>query len=684
MDIKEELTRLPKSWAYVAVNGNKQPYQKDWQNKPLSRLELFKEITAGRAKAIGVVSGPKSGIMFLDHDGKSASEILTEWNLSVGSLPPSWMVTSGRVGRFQLIYKVPEKYWPKIKTRKFKSGVIGDDGAVEQIELRWESCQSVVAGKHPSTDGYRWMEGRSPSDLELAEVPKAIIEKMMEPKKQKPAPVEVFNSDIDKARSLLQSINPSRLDDYDTWLKIGMGAHSAGDSLLPDWIALSQKNSKYEDGECEKKWDSFKRSGISLGTLQKFAKEDGWVQPPRVFPKSIIPTPKEEATPIPTKLEQLTSQELISFLRNQKEEIRFNTFTHSIEMDGKVIRNIELFYLTLAELGYKVTKEMAIDCLLKVAHENEYDPVRLYLEHVSSIDPAYIDQLATTYLRPKDAAIGKPTIYDAMLKATLIAAVRRVFEPGSKHDSACVLQGPQGARKSSFWAALGGPFFSDSLGDIAEKDSVLQLSRSWICEMAELDHLTSRKHAGQIKSFLSRSTDLMRVPYGRSVEEWPRRGIIVGSTNKSDGFLVDETGNRRFHVIPVQKDMEKPIDLDSLQLERDAIWSAAVNSYRKGESSFLSTEQENQIANENMSYLVDSPWQPVIAQWLNNPSNKMKDVTIELLLTEAIEKTTERQTRSDVMAVSNILKSLNYERKKKRVNGTPRWVWFPPCSLPVP
>tara|TARA_Y100001951_G_C11125793_1_gene175422 strand:- start:60 stop:578 length:519 start_codon:yes stop_codon:yes gene_type:complete len=167
----------------------------------------------------------------------------------------------------------------------------------------------------------------------------------------------------------------------------------------------------------------------------------------------------------------------------------------------------------------------------------------------------------------------------------------------------------------------------------------------------------------------------MRVPYGRSVEEWPRRGIIVGSTNKSDGFLVDETGNRRFHVIPVQKDMEKPIDLDSLQLERDAIWSAAVHAYRNGESSFLSTEQENQIANENMSYLVDSPWQPVIAQWLNNPSNKMKDVTIELLLTEAIEKTTERQTRSDVMAVSNILKSLNYERKKKRVNGSPRWVW---------
>ena len=143
------------------------------------------------------------------------------------------------------------------------------------------------------------MDGRSPDDLEIAEAPIAIIQIMMEDhhfdpdkrhldrcyknKQTKTAPVEVFNSDIDKARSLLQSINPSRLDDYDQWLKIGMAAHSAGDSLLADWEDLSSKNSKYKPGECAKKWDSFKRSGISLGTLQKFAKEDGWTPPPRVF-----------------------------------------------------------------------------------------------------------------------------------------------------------------------------------------------------------------------------------------------------------------------------------------------------------------------------------------------------------------------------------------------------------------
>ena len=683
MDIKEELSALPKAWGYVAVK-NKRPYQNDWQNNPLKQSQLFKELVAKRSTGIGVCCGtPSGGLLFLDHDGPSAAKILGEWGFSLSSLPPSWMVTSGRVGRFQIIYQVPEKYWSKIKTRKFQTGVKDEDGSVEQIELRWDGTQSIVSGSHPMTDGYRWMDGRSPRDIEeIAEAPLAIIEKMMEPKKKKATipQIQNLNSNTDKARSFLQSINPNRLDDYDDWLKIGMAAHSVGDnSLLHDWEQLSQKNSKYQSGDCEKKWASFKSSGVSLGTLQKFASEDGWTPPPRSFPTSIKPT--EEPTPVTRKLEQLTSQELINFLRNLKQEIRFNTFSHSIEMDGKVIKNIELFYLTLAEIGYKVPKEMAIDCLLKVAHENEYDPVKLYLDHCyNEIQPTYIERLASTYLRPQDQKLTEPTIYDIMLKLTLINAVRRVYIPGCKHDTATVLQGSQGIKKSSFWQTLFGPFFSDALGDISSKDDLLVLHRSWGMEWSEIDGVTSRKHAGTIKAFLSRSTDLLRVPYGKAVEEWPRRGIIVGSTNKESGLLIDDTGNRRFHIIPCTT---KSIDLDGLQLERDALWSTAVHAFKNKESHFLSYEQENQIEKENLGYMVDSPWLSVITNYLNDPANSMKDITTELLLSEAVEKPIERQTKSDIMTVSSILRSLQYERKRKRIQGTPKWVWFSPVLSPV-
>ena len=42
--------------------------------------------------------------------------------------------------------------------------------------------------------------------------------------------------------------------------------------------------------------------------------------------------------------------------------------------------------------------------------------------------------------------------------------------------------------------------------------------------------------------------------------------IIVGSTNRHDGFLVDETGNRRFWIIKLGENIgiENPIDCEGL------------------------------------------------------------------------------------------------------------------------
>jgi predicted P-loop ATPase len=288
------------------------------------------------------------------------------------------------------------------------------------------------------------------------------------------------------------------------------------------------------------------------------------------------------------------------------------------------------------------------------------------------VEPAYIEALATTYLRPNDAP---GSLYDEMLKRTLIGAVKRVFEPGCKHDTACVLMGDQGARKSTFWNALGGAFFSDALRDIGSKDDLMVLHRSWIMEWAELDHITGKKHAGQVKAFLSQATDLFRVPYGKATEAFPRRCVIVGSTNRSTGFLVDETGNRRFWVIPTTKTLDDPIDIPALLLERDAIWSAAVAAYRAGEVSYLNSSRENEVASENQDYLVGNPWQPAIEAWLHRqfPGDP---ITTESILTDAVCKPIERQTKHDQMQVADILKRLGYDRKRAMVNGHRQWRWF--------
>lgn len=392
---------------------------------------------------------------------------------------------------------------------------------------------------------------------------------------------------------------------------------------------------------------------------------------------TLTPTPKAlappvEAKPILDKPSKLETLELLTYLRTTTDNIRFNTFTRQIEINEKPLIGIERYYLTLAEQNVKVSKELAIDCLVQVANERQYDPVTEYLDNCAKVvKPTYIDRLATAYLRPQDAVTPEPTIYDEMLKRTLIGAVARAFDPGCKHDTACVLMGGQGSFKSTFWHKLGGLFFSDALGDIGSKDDVMVLHRSWIMEWAELDQITSRKHAGHIKSFLSRPVDMLRVPYGKAVEDFPRRGIIVGTTNKSAGFLVDETGNRRFWVIPTTKTDQDQIDTDSLEKERDSIWSAAVLAYRNGETSRLPAHLEQLVTNENDAYVVDSPWRDVVATYLTTRSS-VEPLTSEELLTKAINKPVERQTRIDQMQIATILKDLGYI-KQREPHGRRRW-----------
>ncbi|HEY9901451.1 MAG TPA: DUF3987 domain-containing protein, partial [Candidatus Sericytochromatia bacterium] len=286
------LSAIPESWVLTPVKANKACYRTSWQfEAPLSHQEIIAEINSGKAKGYGLRTGTVSGgIVAIDADGHAAQDKINELSGGV-PMPETVAFTSNKPGRCQYLFYIPQEYWGTISTKKIGTSVQDENNKEQKLELRWDGCQSVLPPSvHPETGYYRWV--KSPEEVAIAPAPTWVIEAMLaEPESAQHEPERHATSYTRKARtgeewsneewalSYLSALSSYRADDYDDWVAVGMALHSVSDSLLADWDNWSQQSQKYSPGCCEKKWKSFKRQGLAIGTLAHMAKQDGWRSP---------------------------------------------------------------------------------------------------------------------------------------------------------------------------------------------------------------------------------------------------------------------------------------------------------------------------------------------------------------------------------------------------------------------
>jgi len=311
---------------------------------------------------------------------------------------------------------------------------------------------------------------------------------------------------------------------------------------------------------------------------------------------------------------------------------RYDTFRMRITVegyDGHVGETMDDIELKVRDhinerLGFDPEPKHMRDAIRILAMQNSYDPVREYLDGLRWDGVSRLDTWLSDYLGADDDELTR-----AIGRTTLIAAVRRVRRPGCKFDFVLVLEGSQGTGKSSALKVLAGgeEYFSDEIviGESYKEQQEL-LRGKWIVELPELAGLSSAE-VRRVKQFTSKSHDRARGAWQRSVEEMPRRCILIGTTNDAQ-YLRDTTGNRRFWPV-----VTGTIDLEGLREVRDQLFAEAAAAEVSAPDPVTIPEVLWGVAAERQAARVAAdPWEDILEEALPRVA---KDVEGELRITSA-------------------------------------------------
>jgi predicted P-loop ATPase len=267
--------------------------------------------------------------------------------------------------------------------------------------------------------------------------------------------------------------------------------------------------------------------------------------------------------------------------------------------------------------GVSFSKDAIFSGMEAASKNCEFDPLLDYLNGLEWDGVPRVARWLHLYLGAEDCEYSC-----SAGKWWMISAVARAFDPGCQADHLLVLEGPQGAGKSTVVKLLcGKDWFLGSLPDIRNKDALAALAGHWIVEIGELDALKGA-NATRVKDFVSQAVDEFRPAYGRFMVKRPRRCVFVGTTNELK-YLSDATGARRFWPVSCGY-----INRDAMTKDRDQLWAEAVSMYKAGDKWWPEFEDEKMLVEmQDERHDVDE-WEGPIAEWCQG---KEKFLTTDVL-----------------------------------------------------
>lgn len=181
-----------------------------------------------------------------------------------------------------------------------------------------------------------------------------------------------------------------------------------------------------------------------------------------------------------------------------------------------------------------------------------------------------------------------------------------------KYELAFILQGGQGAKKTSWFKRLvpkqlSAYIIDGAHLDPADKETVRICISSWICELGELDSTFRRADVSRLKAFLSKQTDTIRLPYDRAESQFGRRTSFCGSVNPEQ-FLNDSTGSRRF--LPLQ--VTACNSLHAIDMQQ--LWAQVWSLYLGGQQWWCNAELEEMLKERHERHAETTPVDELVAE----------------------------------------------------------------------
>jgi hypothetical protein len=366
-------------------------------------------------------------------------------------------------------------------------------------------------------------------------------------------------------------------------------------------------------------------------------------------------------------------------LRRLGVDLAYDEFAHRkmITRDGetKIVEDPDInrmFFEIEDKFGFRPDAEYWLKFVFDRAWMNRFHPVRQYLDDLPtwSDGEAVAQELLETWLIRAGGAEDTPYTR-AISRLVLVAAVRRVRQPGCKFDEVVVLEGEQGGKKSMALQKLcPRPEWHTSNLPLGEDTKTLMehTDGKWIIEASELAGL-SKADTNKLKSYLSRDTDEARMAYGHERRRSLRQFIAIATTN-DDQYLRDPTGNRRWWPVRV-----KSFDVEWIENNRDALWAAA--SYLNAQHSAdeyirLDPGLYGAASDEQSKREMDDPMRVVLEGLFGARTGRVihQDVWRVLGWDEG-----KMPKKSEAAGITDAMRQMGWRSERRMVAGVRSW-WF--------